>query len=466
MSLLHVPVRPSQDQRPAVPRAIVGTWSNEDLHLYLDRCQVDTPDRLVEATWKHVLERRAAIESVVDFGAGDGRFAHHGRYASYVGYEIDKDRSRGAKLPANARITHRCAFSREVTDASVCIGNPPFVRNQDLPVGWRIEVAEKLRKRSGVEISGLANAWQYFFLLSMVSAADDGLVALVIPYEWVSRPSASHLRNYILAQGWEVDVYRLVDASFDSVLTTASITIIDKAARTGRWRYFEETEDGSYRALDSASGSSLGYLPYASGRRFDEDTPRAMRGLSPGTQKVFTLTEAERCRFGLRIEEDVVPCVTSLRSLGSDGQILDDAAFNALFRQQGRRCWLIRSDREPSRQLNDYLRSVPESDYQTATCLQRGSWWKFTMPRVPEILIATSFKGEVPKFALNRVGARAVGGVAGVHHLSDGQQSAFVRAIGELDIRDRIVAHANGLRKIEINQLNALLASVTALPIQ
>jgi hypothetical protein len=462
MSLHQLSARPVPDQRPAVPRTIVGTWSNEDLHLYLDRCQVDTPDRLVEATWKHILERRAAVEGVVDFGAGDGRFARHGRYGGYVGYEIDKDRSRGAKLPANAKLVHRCAFSRNVTDASVCIGNPPFVRNQDLPIGWRNEVAEKLYKRAGVMISGLANAWQYFFLLSIVSAAADGLVALVIPYEWVSRPSASNLRDFIRAQGWDVDVYRLVDAAFDSVLTTASITIIDKAGKAGIWRYFEEADDGSYHLLDSASGSALGYLPYASGRRFAEETPRAMRGLSPGTQKVFTLTEAERCRYGLRIGDDVVPCVTSLRGLGSGGDILDEAMFKQLFRDEGRRCWLIRSDQPPSRQLNDYLQSVPESDYQTATCLERESWWKFTMPRVPEILIATSFKGEIPKFALNRIGARAVGGVAGVHHLSATQQDAFVRSIGELDIRDRIVAHANGLRKIEINQLNALLTGIVA----
>ncbi|MDQ1158535.1 hypothetical protein QE385_002862 [Sphingomonas sp. SORGH_AS 950] len=462
MSMQQPSVRMSTGPRPAVPRGIVGTWTNEDLHLYLDRCQVDTPDRLVQATWNHILERRDKVGSVVDFGAGDGRFAHHGRYESYVGYEIDKDRSRNAKLPANAKLVHRCAFSRDVTDASVCIGNPPFVRNQDLPLGWRTEVASKLHKRAGISISGLANAWQYFFLLSIVSAAEDGLVALVIPYEWVSRPSAALLRDFIHAQGWEVDVYRLVDAAFDSVLTTASITIVDKAAKTGTWRYFEENSDGSYRPLNSASGSSLGYLPYESGRKVCNETPRAIRGLSPGTQKVFTLTEAERCRFGLRIEEDVVPCVTSLRGVGASGEILDEVTFNRLFRQEGRRCWLIRADREPSRQLSDYLQSVPESDYQTVTCLQRDSWWKFKMPSVPEILIATSFKGGAPKFALNRIRARAVGGVAGIHHLSPSQESAFSYAIAELDIRDRIVAHANGLRKIEINQLNALLTGIVA----
>lgn len=452
----------NKSQRPAVPRAIVGDWSDEDLHLYLDRCQVDTPDRLVQATWNHIHERRQTVGTVVDFGAGDGRFARHGRYDSYVGYEIDKDRSRGARMPAKAKLVHRCAFSLEVIDASVCIGNPPFVRNQDLPLGWRNEVAAKLRERAGVSISGLANAWQYFFLLAIASAAHDGLVALVIPYEWVSRPSAGHLRDFIRAQGWEVDVYRLVDAAFDSVLTTASITIIDKSAKSGRWRYFEEAENGTYRRLDSASGSSLGYLPYASGRCVSKEAPRAVRGLSPGTQKVFTLTEGERCHYGLLIGDDVVPCVTSLRGFMVGAGVLDDAAFRKTFRNEGQRCWLLRTDREPSRRLKDYLQSVPESDYQTATCLQRDLWWKFKMPRVPEILIATSFKGEIPKFAINRVGAYAVGGVAGVHHLSDEQQTAFAQGVAELDIRDRIVAHANGLRKIEINQLNALLTGIVA----
>lgn len=82
------------------------------------------------------------------------------------------------------------------------------------------------------------------------------------------------------------------------------------------------------------------------------------------------------------------------------------------------------------------------------------------MPRVPDILIATSFKGETPKFTLNAVGARAVGGVAGIFDISVDGQKTFVSEIAKLDIRDRIVAHANGLRKIEINQLNSLLADM------
>ncbi len=142
----------------ALSLSIVGDWTEEDISLYLERCQIDTPDRLVRATWKHISDRRKEIGKVVDFGAGDGRFARYGTYREYRGYEIDRARSCEALLPKNAQLVHRCAFSEAVYDADVCIGNPPFVRNQDLPTGWRNEVSEQLSRRSGVTISGLASS--------------------------------------------------------------------------------------------------------------------------------------------------------------------------------------------------------------------------------------------------------------------------------------------------------------------
>lgn len=79
-------------------------------------------------------------------------------------------RCQGAVLPNHARLINRCAFSDDIEDADVCIGNPPFVGNQDLPVGWRHRASEVLKRRTGLTVSGLANAWQYFFLLSLARA--------------------------------------------------------------------------------------------------------------------------------------------------------------------------------------------------------------------------------------------------------------------------------------------------------
>lgn len=439
-----------------------GAWKT--VSLYLDRCQVDTPDELVAATWDHVDLLRSDIGKVVDFGAGDGRFARYGRFADYLGYEIDRDRCEDAQLPANASLLNRCAFSDEIEDVDLCIGNPPFVRNQDLPAGWRQTASDVLRRRTGVAVSGLANAWQYFFLLSLASLKEDGLCALVIPYEWVSRPSAKALRDYIIEQKWNVSVYRLVDTTFDSVLTTSSITIVDKAVRQGEWRYYEETAYGDYLPLPSPSGASEGVIRYSRRSDVAKQGPRAIRGLSPGTQKVLTLTEGQRVRSGLDIGRDVVPCVTTLRQLPGNVKDLDEVTFRTYYRSPGQKCWLIRTDATPSRALRAYLNSVPTADYQTSTCLEREEWWKFTMPPLPTLLMAMSFKGAFPKAVRNTIAARAVGGVCGVYNVDNAQAKRLVGGLDGIDIRNRVVAHSNGLRKIEINQLNTLLAE--AFPVQ
>lgn len=432
-----------------------GDW--KAVSLYLDRCQVDTPDDLVSATWAHVFQKRKNVGKVVDFGAGDGRFAKGGVYAEYVGYEIDELRCRDALMPSNAKLVNSCAFSNEIVDADLCIGNPPFVRNQDLPVGWRHHVSAMLKRRTGLSISGLANAWQYFFLLGLTSVKNDGLCVLVIPYEWVSRPSARLLRNYIKSKGWSVEVYRLVDRTFDSVLTTASITIVDKSVSNGAWSYFEESTVGAYRLLPSPSGSQEGVINYSRRSDITSDMPKAVRGLSPGTQKVLTLTEGERVRYALEIDVDVVPCVTSLRRVPPGIRVLDQQTFRTHFRDIGQKCWLLRTDRAPSQALQSYLSTVPAEDYQTATCLGRKEWWKFRMPSIPAMLMSQSFREGFPKVVCNMIGARAVGGVCGVYNLNSEQAAWMSVEVDSIDIRDRIVAHSNGLRKIEINQLNTLL---------
>ena len=92
---------------------LTGSWGDpSSVSSYLDRCQVDTPADVVRSTWEHVRKLRPGkIGKVIDLGAGDGRFAQYGCYGSYVGYEVDVDRCSGARLPKNAKLVNRCAFS-------------------------------------------------------------------------------------------------------------------------------------------------------------------------------------------------------------------------------------------------------------------------------------------------------------------------------------------------------------------
>ena len=447
--------------RSTVLSQLAPRWGCEEtIALYLDICQVDTPPRLVKATWDHVRQLRTEIGLVVDFGAGDGRFAQYGQYQQYLGFEVDRTRILGAKLPENANLIEQCAFSAERVQADLCIGNPPFVRNQNLPDGWRKSASQTIEDRTGVRLSGLANAWQYFFFLALTSTHDDGLCALVVPYEWVSRPSAKSLRDFVDANGWAVDVYRLVDDTFDAVLTTASITLIDKSRRDGVWRYFEESATGEYSELSSPTGGIDGVIGYRRRADIGAGQPRAIRGLSPGTQKLLTLTEGERIHAALKIDEDVVPCVTTLRRLPPTVTAFNQKAFNEHYRDPGHKCWLIKTDGKPSERLLRYLDHTPMEGRETATCQEREIWWQFTMPPVPDMLMSQSFRGAFPKIVDNEIGARAVGGVCGLYNISAGQKSALASAATTTDLASRIVAHSNGLRKVEINQFNMYLKEI------
>jgi hypothetical protein len=436
-----------------------GWGSHQDVSLYLNRCQVDTEEPLVHRVWQQVLLRRRAIGKVVDFGAGDGRFSRAGAYKSYVGYEIDSSRFGKAALPQDARMEQGCAFSTQISDADLTIGNPPYVRNQDLPQGWREHAAQVIESRTSVTPSGLANAWQYFFLLSLASTAPDGLVALVIPFEWVSRPSSKSLRNYIRQNNWNVAVYRLNDSAFYRVLTTSSITIVDKSRQEGAWTFYAEDDGGHFTQMPSETGHVDGVLPYLRATQTNSGM-RAKRGLSPGTQEILTLTESERARLGLRPGEDVVECVTSLRHLPASIGALNTEAFRKHFRDEGKKCWLIRTDVAPSKTLMSYLSSVAEGKRATATCRDRDEWWKFTMPSVPHLLVSSGFRGDGTKSVVNTVKARAVGSVCGVYGVPRESRDRVASQIREFSLGARVVAHSNGLKKLEINQINAVLESL------
>ena len=444
---------------PRVLAPAIESWGSSDqVSLYLDRCQVDTPRSLVDAVWHQIgLRRDVGSLDVVDFGAGDGRFASTGAYRTYLGFEVDRSKYRGVQLPANASIENACAFSSRRRDFGACVGNPPYARNQDLPAGWRHGAAEVIEQRTGVVISGLANAWQYFTLLALGSTAPDGICALVIPYEWVSRPSSEPLRRYVLDNDWGVSVYRLDDAVFDGVQTTASLTVIDKRERArGRWRYFVDLE-GSWHERAVPTASDAGVLAYTSARTRSLGQPFAKRGLSPGTQKALVLTEGDRARYGLRRGTDVVPCVTSLRGLATGTTAISSSMFKQHFVQAGKRCWLPRTDRAPSERLSAYLESIPAELYQTKTCLARDEWWRFDMPSIPVALMASSFKNDVPKCVDNLIQARTVGSVCGIYEADENDLEAFRSLLSDPGLAERIVPHAHGMRKLEIGQINTLL---------
>ena len=392
------------------------------------------------------------LGSVLDLGAGDCRFARGGIYSRYVGVEIDSKKSREAVLPNNGELVRGCAFRHRGQAYDACIGNPPYVRHHYIENQWKEKTVAGIEDALGVTLKRNCNLFLYFLCLGLAKTHDKGLVAMIIPYEWVSRPSASPIREYIRAKKWNVRVYRFRERIFQGVLTTASVTIIDKGSTDGKWSFFDLGREFKVIKRKGPAESKRGVIGYE--RR---GNTWALRGMSPGTQKVFTLTEGERHHFGLK-RTDVVPCVTTLREVPPSVRTLTRAAFKRHFVDAGGRCWLIKSyAKRISPTLKAYLKAVPTELRDTWTCRNQRPWFRFHPHPTPQLLVGSGFTHYGPKVVINTVGARAVGSVWGIHSASRLPGRKLQKHLYGIDVEKRVVAHARHLKKIEVKQLNALL---------
>ncbi|WP_181153090.1 Eco57I restriction-modification methylase domain-containing protein [Burkholderia multivorans] len=437
----------------------LGLADDEGRQTYLARCQVDTPERLVRFLWDQVNSRRPNAGEVVDFGCGDARFSRHGVFDTYTGFEVDPRRGPAKPLARPHRIIFGDAFAfrDDAFRYDVCVGNPPYVRHHDLESDWLHRAEARLSQLLPFEGDGRSNAYVYFLWLALASVKPDGLVALVVPYEWVSRPASEKLRKFIKKRGWDVDVYHIEDAAFERVLTTACVAVIDKRApQGGLWRYFKFDAHNIVSPVKQLTGTTHRQLEYQS----PVGNVRAIRGLSPGGKSIFLLTEGERIRFQLQIHRDVIPAVSSFRHFGQTQNSLTNTLFRNEYVHAGQRCWLLNVTRDISPALNAYLDQVPEAARNNYTCRTRPVWWAFAMPKIAHILYASGFKGVRPKMFHNTIGAVHVGGVHGIHCGSAAVAASVFQSLQKIDLSKKVVALSNNFLKIEVKQMNAVLNDI------
>jgi predicted RNA methylase len=412
---------------------------------------VSTPLPIVKLVWHLINARRPSVDTVIDLGAGDGRFAQFGRYRSYVGYELDRDKIAGANLPRNAALKHACVLEAN-EHCSAAVGNPPFIRNQDLGTCWRRRARSVIYEELRQGVNPFSNLYLYFIWLALARTVDDGIVGLVVPFDWTYRPSAKSLRDFIKRKGWAIEIYRLTGsrAYFPGVKTTASVSIIDKT-RSGV-TLWEVAHDFSVRAAEK-TGAVFDYVPRAD--------IYACRGFSPGSQAVFALTESERKQARIPATA-VVPCVTSLRGLPRNLAVLNVGSFRRHFVQAGRKCWLLQTQTAHlSPAVSRWLMRFAGRLKNNTTCRTRKVWFRYLTPAAPQILIASGFRADGPRLMLNALGARNLGSVFGI--LGVPRRVAASRLLKELaavDFKAGVVADARGFRRIEVRQVNSVLAKL------
>ena len=416
----------------------------------LSDSQVDTPIEIVKLFWSIVKTyRKEKINNVIDFGSADCRFSQSEHFNYYLGVELDKSR---IVIPHDERVevVNKCAFEVGYNGFDACIGNPPYVRHHDLEGIWKDSTARWLQKKLDYKINQHCNLFAYFIALGILKTNSNGLIAQIVPYEWVSRPSYKSLRDLIIGHKWLVDVYCFTYPIFEKVMTTACLTVIDKSKTNGEWNYFNIDQNNDIFIRDGVCDSGLKILDYV---KSDETFLTVRRGISPGSQKIFTLTESERERHKL-LRSDVIPCVTSLKHLPYELEVLDEENFIKHFVKANKRCWLIKSNEGLlSPQLEKYLQSIPEVIRSNYTCSNQFPWYNFEKYRIGDILIASAFKSNGPKVLNNLYGVVSVSSVISINLDKSFDKLELLSYLKKFNFEQRMVAHSNNLKRLEIRQL-------------
>lgn len=155
--------------------------------------QVFTPDAVVE----RMLALRRRRGRSLDPSAGDGAFCR--RINGCEAIEIDP-----AVAPPGACVMDFFALPPDEKYDTI-IGNPPYVRQQDIP-------AETLARLDSVLFDGRSNLYLYFIEKAVRHLRRGGELIFIVPREFIKLTAARKLNAFLYAEGDITDFIETGDA--------------------------------------------------------------------------------------------------------------------------------------------------------------------------------------------------------------------------------------------------------------
>lgn len=193
--------------------------------------QVFTPSTVVAA----MLALRRNAGRVLEPSCGDGAFLRH--LPGAVGIELDRQH-----CPPGAQVLDFFAYPVSEKFATV-IGNPPYVRFQDIPEATRRHL--DLR-----DFDARSNLYLFFIRKALRHLVDGGELIFITPRDFLKATSAVRLNTWMYEHGTITDAIELGDARI----------FTDAVPNCLIWRYVlgDRTRRTRYAEIGFASGSASG----------------------------------------------------------------------------------------------------------------------------------------------------------------------------------------------------------------
>lgn len=441
--------------------------------------------------------------SVLEPSCGDGEFlvavaglfAKSGRTGEIVGVDVHAQSS--ARARARVLSGTYGGVTTEVVTADflewvpgrsfdAVIGNPPYVRFQDLgEIGRR--QAQETAAHAGVELSALASLWAAFVVKAGEALGDGGRLALVLPGELLSAGYAGAVRAYLLSRFSEINLV-LVEAQAFPGVATESVLVLAAGAGQGPCPALRVSRVSAAKDLDGMDVQRGTLIRMSGTMRWSEalvegasvvaevgrelgaealGTWGSVRlGTVTGANSFFVLTETRVRELGLR--GGYINHVISAKALRGVGSVLTHGRL-AKAAREGVATTLFYPGNKLNASVKAYIEwGEAEGINRGYKCRIRDPWWMVPLVDPAPVLVTYMNAGGV-RFVANSTGAPHLNSLHGLYllrgrgslarALAVAGASSLSLASGELVGR----SYGGGVLKVEPGEAANILVAPEAL---
>lgn len=195
---------------------------------------------------------RRPSDTILEPSCGDGNFIKSILHKfndfdlkeNIIAIELDKEEAEKAKQKYGIKINCDDFFSFYEKNIygqkqfDVVVGNPPFIRYQDIPKACK-EKANLLIEKNGFQINNLANLWLMFLLISCKALKEDGRIGMVIPKELFQVSYASKAREFLMSYFSSVSIISFQNPVFEEIQQDIVLLLGEKGKEKRGIRFFD-----------------------------------------------------------------------------------------------------------------------------------------------------------------------------------------------------------------------------------
>jgi adenine-specific DNA-methyltransferase len=199
--------------------------------------QVFTPNNIVEL----MIDLRQNLGRVLEPSSGDGAFSS--KLLNCVSIEIDPKHAHPGTL-----VMDFFDFSSDEKFDTI-IGNPPYVRYQDIPNDTKIKLNSQL-------FDSRSNLYLFFIEKSLDHLNENGELIFIVPRDFLKSTSSVNLNRYLYSRG---TITHLIDLGDSRVFTGAVPNCIIFRFQLGE---FQREANYAFLNTNSTARLSLDELPW------------------------------------------------------------------------------------------------------------------------------------------------------------------------------------------------------------